>query len=100
MKTLLIRDSQNNYREYRVDFYPNGVEVPAYKSGKPFVTFYDMSRRETFGTDEQFISERRLNSVIRHNGDLVLYSGNGVAWTIHGEVLAAIKAWLLEVARQ
>jgi len=101
MKTLFISDSQNNYRPWRVDYYPDGDRVPAYKSGKPTVAFSDMSYPETFGNDGQFVSDYSLDAVINHNGNLVLNGDeyNRAAWTIHGEVLAAIKAWLQEVAK-
>jgi|GEM_PF-2881587 len=101
MKTLLISDSQNNYRPWRVDYYPNGDRIPAYKSYKPTVAFSDMSHPETFGKDGQFVSAYYLDTVINHNGNLVLNDDeyNRAAWTIHNEVMAAIKGWLREVAK-
>jgi hypothetical protein len=101
MKTLLISDSENNYRPWRVDYYPNGDRVPKYTNGKPTVAFSDMSYPETFGNAGQFVSEYYFETVIEHKGQLVLDGDkyNREAWTIHGETMAAIMAWLREVAK-
>jgi len=101
MKTLLISDSQNSYRPWRIDYYPNGDRVPKYKIGKPTVAFSDMSFPEKFGNSGQFVSEYSVSEVLSHNGNLCLYGDkySRDAWTVHSEVLAAIKAWLQEVSR-
>jgi hypothetical protein len=101
MKTLIICDSENNYRSWRVNMYPNGDRVPKDKGNRPTVAFFDLSHKETFGNDGQFVSEYYVDTVLGHKGALILYDDKYErdSWTVHGEAMTAILAWLREVTK-